>query len=741
MNIEKRSFAQVYEGSQSSHKQHPFSPKHSHSHPPTQDQIEQAQFDPRSTTPTQIPRTAFDKTLEPGSHRTLLGIPTLPHEIPFSAPSPSKLESGINGASMDRSVRPQDDIYRYSLGRWLDATEIPADRSRWGAYDKLREDTLENIQGIMRELIASGPHPRGSEAQKLVDFYQAALGANDEGQGGIETLQHELDRIDDLQSPSDVLRHMAYNLKLGIGQPFGIFIDQDKDDPDQYLTYIGQSSKQGMPDREYYLNDDPKYVELRSKYIAYVGEILGRAGVKKPERAAQRILALETALASVQWTREQNRDVIATYNKMSLEKATKLTPNIPWKAYLEEAGLGQAKEVVLEQPSYFEALSAFLSSVSPQDWKLFFKFKLMDSFAPYLGPSFNQAHFDFHGKVINGQPEQRSVEKRAIALVNGALRDALGKHYVERYFPPESKARIEAMVENVRAEYADAIEANSWMSEATKEKALEKLAKFTVKIGHPEKWTDYSSLEVRPGDLVGNVMRKRAFSTQEEFSALGKPVDRGQWFMGAQTVNAYFNPGMNEIVFPAARAQPPFFDPKADEAANYGAFATVIGHEFSHGFDDQGRKTDGDGRLVDWWTPEDAQNYVERSRGLVAQFDQYKPLPDLAIDGDLTLGENIGDLAGVTMAARAYKRSLKGKKSALIDGLSGEQRFFVAYAQMRGSKIREEALREQLTSDPHSPGKYRVIGIVRNMPEFYEAFGAGEGDKLYLAPEERVKIW
>ena len=681
--------------------------------------------------PIQTPRTPSPVLQQPIPRKTL---------APVSAASTEPKGVGIALASMDLSVRPQDDLYRFSLGSWLKGTEIPSDRSSWGSYAALRETTVDNLEAIMKELRASSP-ALGSEQRKLVDLYESYINLGTDTDQAMEKLHGFLSDMDTISTPRDIISRMAKLQRIGVGGiPVDLDIYQDKADPSRYMVYAAQCTL-GLPDRDYYLKDDEKYVEIRAQYRSYITDLMNMTGVEVPEDAADRIIALETKLAHAQWTRAQSRDARATYNVYTLNEGEEVTPNVSWAQFFRQAGLGDAKDFVMEQPSFFVALNDLLETVPSEDWSLLFKFKLLDRYGKYISQEVNDRHFEFHSKHLQGVPEKPAARKQAMILAAGVLRDAMGKLYVARHFSPQTKKSIEDMVENVRAVFAEAIRNNHWMSEPTKAKALDKLGKFIVKIGHPEKWRDYSDLQIDPHDILGNMLRANKLSVQRQFGKIGSPVDREEWFMAAHTVNAYFNPPLNEIVFPAARAQPPFFDPTVDDAANYGAFATVVGHEFSHGFDDQGRKYAGDGSLTDWWTEEDARRYEARAHGLVDQFNSYRPLPDVPINGALTLGENIGDLAGVTMAYRAYKRSLGGKKSEVINGLTGEERFFVSYAQMRGAKIRDEALRAQLKSDPHSPGEYRVTGIVRNMSEFYETFGVTEGDDLYLSPENRVKIW
>jgi predicted metalloendopeptidase len=496
-----------------------------------------------------------------------------------------------------------------------------------------------------------------------------------------------------------------------------------------------------MPDRDYYLAMDARNVELRRALDAYVERLLALAGETSAEAAARRVTTLEGRIANHHWTTLQNRDPVKTYNKVTLAEALRMTPGFDWFAFLEGAGASSVAALDVNQPAYVRELAKIVKGSPVADWRLYFKFRLLDAYAPYLAPEFEQANFEFSQRALRGIPAQQPRWRRGVQLLDGSIGELLGRLYVERNFTPESRARMLVLVDNLTRAFEGSIDGLEWMSPATRAEARRKLSRFTVKIGYPDRWRDYASLEIRAGDLVGNVRRAREFEFQRQLGKLGKPIDRDEWLLTPQTVNAYYNPPMNEIVFPAAILQPPFFDPSADDAVNYGAIGGVIGHEISHGLDDQGRQYDSDGNLRDWWTFDDSARFKERAGRLVAQFGALKVLDARALDGLLTLGENIGDLSGLAVAYEAYRISLGGAEAPVIDGFTGPQRFFLGWAQIWRRKYRDDELRLRLLTDPHSPSEHRVNGIVPNMTEFHEAFGLNATDRLYRAPGDRVKIW
>ncbi|MGE5727033.1 MAG: M13 family metallopeptidase, partial [Gemmatimonas sp.] len=534
-----------------------------------------------------------------------------------------------------------------------------------------------------------------------------------------------------------VLAHMA---RLGVYGPMGVFVGADAKHSNDNIVQITQSGL-GLPDRDYYLKQDAKMSSARAAYVAYITKMLTLARQPDPEGAANRILALETELATPQWDRARNRDRNATYNKMTTDELSAMTPSFNWKTYLSEGGLSKAHDVVIRQPDYVKAVDSIVATTPVSTWREYLTFHLLDSFADVLPASFVQASFEFHGKTLSGQEELATRWKRAVDGTESDLGEAAGTLYIARYFKPEAKARMDALVKNIINAYAVGIDSLEWMSPETKAQAKEKLAHFKVKIGAPDKPRDYSSIAIKREDLFGNELRSREFQYEDMATRLGKPVDKARWGMTAPTVNAQYNSIANDITFPAGILQPPFFNVNADDAVNYGAIGAVIGHEIGHGFDDQGRKSDGEGNLRDWWTSADAQAYESRTSRLGAQFDAISPLEGMHINGKLTMGENIGDLSGLAQAYRAYKISLHGKEAPVIDGLTGDQRFFMGFAQIWRGKIREDALRQQLLTNPHSPGDYRALVPLINNDAFESTFSVQPGDKMYLAPADRVKIW
>jgi predicted metalloendopeptidase len=530
--------------------------------------------------------------------------------------------------------------------------------------------------------------------------------------------------------------------KIGVGVPFDFGIHQDNKDSTKYVADIGQGGL-GMPDRDYYLKaDDAKLAATKAKYQQHVEKMLAMAGDKNAAANAKAIVDFETELAKVQWTKVELRDPIKAYNKVPLADMGKVAPDYDWNGYLQATGIaGKTTYVIVSQPTYLKGFAEISNKTSLDTWKAYLTMHLVDAYANYLNKAFVDERFDFYGKTLSGVKEMEPRWKRGVGAIERSQGESLGKLYVAEYFPPERKARMEALVKNLLVAYKQSIDKLDWMSPATKKEAQAKLAKFTPKIGYPNKWKDYSALVVSRDDLVGNVMRSRDVEYNRELNKLGKPIDRDEWGMTPQTINAYYNPEMNEIVFPAAILQPPFFDADADDAVNYGGIGAVIGHEISHGFDDQGSQYDGDGNMRNWWTEEDGKRFAEKTKMLVSQYARYSPLPGYPVNGELTLGENIGDNSGLAIAYKAYKLSLKGKPAPVIKGLTGDQRFYMGWGQVWREKMREPAAIAQVKTDPHSPGQFRANGTLKNQPGFYEAFSVKEGDKMYLAPKDRVIIW
>lgn len=662
-----------------------------------------------------------------------------PDQNDMPAMEAQALSSGIALDNFDASLAPGDDFYRYVNGLWLEETPIPSDKSNYGAFTALADEAEENLRTII-EAAAAQDAPDGTDSQKVGDFFTSFMDTETIESLGAAPLQSVLAEITAISSKEALLVKMAELNHISVQTPVGVFIDNDAKQSDQYISYLSQWGL-GLPDRDWYLTeDDESHQEAREAYSAYVEKVLGLAGYDRAEEAARSVLGIEFLIAQSHWDRVKNRQRELTYNKMTLDDIGSLSPDLDWGAYLKALGINETTFIV-RQPSYIEGLNSIWNDISLAQWKDYVSFKYVDSLAGYLSEDFVQAKFEFDGRALSGLEEIRPRWKRGVDTVDSALGEVVGRLYVESHFQDEAKARMDELVENLREAFRVGINELEWMTDATKAQAQEKLAKFTTKIGYPDEWKDYSALTVAPDDLVGNVMRSRRVEHNRELAKLGSPINRGEWFMTPYTVNAYYNPPMNEIVFPAAILQPPFFNVEADDAVNYGGIGAVIGHEFSHGFDDQGRKSDGDGNLRDWWTEEDAEAFSARAGSLVAQYNQFEVLPGKFLNGEFTLGENIGDLSGLAVAYKAYRMSLDGEEAPVIDGLTGDQRFFMGWAQVWRRLYREENLEMRVTSDPHSHSEARVNGIVRNFDTWYDAFSVQPDDALYLPPEERVKIW
>jgi len=651
------------------------------------------------------------------------------------------LSAGIATEYIESSVRPQDDFFEYLNGKWLKNVEIPADKSSWGSFMELRENTLPQIRGIIEKASAGNP-AAGTDAQRIGDFWASFMDEARLEQLGVTPLSSELGKIAAIKDKSELPAVLARLGKIGVNVPFDFGIHQDNKDSTKYVADIYQGGL-GMPDRDYYLKtDDAKLADVKAKYLTHIEKTLTLAGDKNAAANAKAIVDFETELAKVQWTKVELRDPIKAYNKVNLADMAKIAPNYDWATWLQTAGItGKTDYVIVSQPTYLKGFAELSNKTSLDTWKAYLAMHLVDSYSSYLSKAFVDQRFDFYGKTLSGVTQIEPRWKRGVGVVERAQGEAVGKLYVAEHFPAERKARMETLVKNLLVAYKQSIDKLDWMSPATKKEAQAKLAKFTPKIGYPNKWKDYSALVVKRDDLVGNVMRSRVVEADRELNKLGKPIDREEWGMTPQTINAYYNPEMNEIVFPAAILQPPFFDANADDAVNYGGIGAVIGHEISHGFDDQGAQYDGDGNLRDWWSPSDHKNFKAKTKMLVEQYNAFEPLPGYHVNGELTLGENIADNSGLAIAAKAYKISLNGKKAPVINGMTGEQRLYMGWAQVWRSKMREPAQIAQVKTDPHSPGQYRANGTLKNQPGFYEAFKVKQGDKMYLAPKERVIIW
>lgn len=651
------------------------------------------------------------------------------------------MKSGVDTAWISEQIRPQDDIYRHVNGKWVAETEIPADRAVHGTFYFLRDHSEEAVRKIIEECAASNPTP-GSEAQKVGDLFASFMDEAAIEARGIAPLTPLLDKIDAISSSDQLVETMAALGKEGMSGPFGLYVYNDAKQSDQYIIYLYQAGL-GLPDESYYREE--KYADVRERYLKHMETMFGLAGIANAAAQAKAIFDLESTLAKSHWDVVKDRDATATYNKFTRSELEAATPGFDWAPFLRHLEIPDSafEHVVVREPSFFTDLAGILKSADLESWKSWMRWHLISDAAPYLPKAFVDENFAFYGTALTGTPQIKDRWKRGVALVEGVLGEAVGKLYVEKYFPPKAKEKMSTLVDNLIEAYRQDINALEWMGEETKKKALDKLAKFTPKIGYPDKWRDYSTLTIDRADLFGNVKRAELFELHRNINKLGKPIDRSEWFMTPQTVNAYYNPVMNEIVFPAAILQPPFFDMDADDAVNYGAIGAVIGHEIGHGFDDQGSKFDGDGNLVDWWTDEDRKRFEERTSKLIAQYDVLEPeeAPGNKVNGALTIGENIGDLGGITVAYQAYKLSLNGAEPATIDGYTGWQRFFLGWAQGWRSKVRKEEMIRRLAIDPHSPGEFRCNAVLRNLDEFYDAWGVTKADKMWLDPAERVRIW
>ena len=644
--------------------------------------------------------------------------------------------AGLDFSNQDQSVRPQDDLYRHFNGSWLKTAVIPADRATDGAFMALRVQSEARVREIIEGATGS------EEATKIAHIYKSFMDADAVNAKGGSPIAAELALVDSISTITDFISTFSKLEARGTSGIFGTFIYADMKDASTNILYLAQGGI-SLPDEAYYREE--KYADIRTAYVAHITAMFTLAGVSDPAGNAAKVMALETSIASHHWDQVKNRDATLTYNKMNRAEVTALMPVFDWELYLTDGEIPAIvlDSVIVQQPSFFEGLGSILANFDAAAWKAWLKWHIISGSAPYLTDDFTNENFAFFGKTLSGTPELRERWKRAVSMIEGSLGEAVGKVYVQKYFPAEAKARMENLVANLIEAYRVSINELAWMSPDTKVKALEKLGKFRPKIGYPDKWRDYSALKTTPGDLYGNVGRVVKFQRDHELSKIGKPVDRDEWFMAPQTVNAYYNPVMNEIVFPAAILQAPFFGLDHDDAVNYGGIGAVIGHEIGHGFDDQGSKYDGDGALNNWWTDADRAAFEERTKALIAQYDALIPeeAPDVNVNGALTIGENIGDLGGLTIAFKAYQISLQGKISPVIEGMSGEKRLMLSWAQIWRAKVRPEEMRRRIATDPHSPAEFRCNQILKNFTPFYQEFGVTEKDALWLEEQSRVQIW
>ncbi|OWP88149.1 endothelin-converting protein [Flavobacterium covae] len=653
---------------------------------------------------------------------------------------------GINLNYMDKNVKPGDDFFRYVNGAWYDKTEIPADKTRWGSFDELRFNTDKDALAILKEAISKNLDAK-SDQGKAVNVYKTYMDTITRNKRGIKPLQPYLAKINAIKNVQDLNKLITeLTPEGGIGF-YNAGVGPDAKDSNKNVVYISLGSL-GLPDRDYYISDDKDSKEKREKYVLHVTRMLQFLG-EKPELAkqnAEKILALEIEMARPRLDRVQRRDRRNTYNPMTVADLQKLTPSVNWDAYLQGIGLGKIEQVIVSQPKYMEALETIFKGNKIEDWKAYLRWILLDESSNELTTEIEKANWDFYSKTLQGALKQRPREERALQVVNATVGEALGKLYVEKKFPAEAKAKAKAMIENVFLAFENRINKLPWMTPETRKGAIDKLRKSTIKIGYPDNWKDYSKLEIvakeAGGNYFENMKNVAKWAYQDDIEKLNKPVDKTEWGMSPQTVNAYFNPTYNEIVFPAAILQPPFYDYKADEAVNYGGIGAVIGHEISHGFDDSGSRYDADGNLKNWWTDEDLKQFTGLGNALASQYSALQPLPGIFVDGKFTLGENIGDLGGVNAAYDGLQLFLsKNGRPATIDGFTPEQRFFISWATIWRSKMRDEAIKNQVKTDPHSPGIYRAYIPLTNVDAFYQAFNIKEGDKLFVKPENRIKIW
>ena len=651
----------------------------------------------------------------------------------------AELTSGINKKNMDTNVKPGDNFADYVNGTWYNNTKIPADKASYGAFDLLYDQSQLDVKAII-ENAAKSNNADGSDEQKIGDYYASFMNRKDRDARGIIPIQSELKTIDAIANYTDLASYFGTSNRTGVTNPFNISVSQDSKNPNEYALTTWQSGL-GLPEREYYTSTDAKMLDIRKKYVAHVEKMLQLCNIENPAENAAKIMALETTIASSHMKKEDTRDVVKLYNKYNTADLKTLAPDFDWAAMLKTAGMDKEKIIIISQIEYTKSLNNIIKNTPLDSWKIYLKWGLIKRNANRLNTALDNESFAFYGKTLYGVEKQEEDWKRAVNGVNGAMGEMVGKVYVKKHFSPEAKERMVMLVKNLLKAYAESIKKLEWMSADTKKQALAKVDKFMIKIGYPDTWRDYSSLQIAKNDMYGNSVRANEFEYQRNLNKLGKPVDRTEWGMTPQTVNAYYNPSLNEIVFPAAILQPPFFDLNADDAVNYGGIGAVIGHEIGHGFDDQGSAFDGDGVMKNWWTDADLKAFKAKTAALETQYNSFKAFPDLNVNGAFTLGENIGDLGGLSIAIKAYKASLNGKEAPVMDGFTGMQRVFLGWGQVWGEKTREEALRSQIAGDPHSPAKFRINGVVRNVPEFYEAFKIKSTDSLYLAPEKRVKIW
>ncbi len=650
------------------------------------------------------------------------------------------LASGIDLGVMSETVRPGEDFYVYSNEKWLQSTSIPADKSDYGVFAILDDQTQQQVRELIEAVASEKGSAPGSAAQKVGDLHRSYIDLDRRNRLGTTPIQPLIAETLAADSMEMLSRTMGKLHRFGIATPIGVYVSVDARNSDRYVVYADQSGLT-LPDRDYYLSDEPTYTELRRKLADYAGDLLAAVDVQEHESLGPSIVAIETSLAKQHWTKTDNRDPEKTYNLRSSADLQAMVAPFSWTGFAASYGIEESQPIVVGQPSFFESLSKQTPDFSLDQWKAYQVFHIVDAYADSLSDSLEERHFQFHGTAISGIDEQRPLWKRAVGTTGSVLGELVGQIYVEKHFTPIAKQRMNELVDRLKLAFGNRIQTLDWMGEGTKKQAMQKLSLFSTKIGYPDQWKSYDALTIGTDSLASNLLSAAEFETNRDLAKLGGPIDRSEWHMTPQTINAYYNPTMNEIVFPAAILQPPFFNLSADDAVNYGGIGAVIGHELSHGFDDKGSKFDGKGNLRQWWTEEDRTEFERRAAGLVKQYSSYRPVEDMPINGELTLGENIGDLGGLSVAYAAYRLSLGDQEAPVIDGLTGDQRFFLGWGQIWRRLYRDAELRKRLIVDPHSPSQYRVNGIVRNMDAFYDAFEIKPNDLLFLAPEDRVRIW
>lgn len=663
---------------------------------------------------------------------TLSAFTLLPEEKPK--------KSGIDISSMNTSISPREDFYNYAGGLWIKNNPVPAEEPRWGSFDELKKSNDIGLKKILENIAAEKTAPLGSNHQKLRDFYSSAMDTVNIEKAGISSIKKEMEMINAISNKEQLIEVVADLQKKGINTMFGFYVTRDLKKSDQYIAYLAQGGYH-LPDKDYYLKDDEKSVKIRSEYTEHIARMFKLTRGDGSNEKAKKIVEMETSFAKVCKSRVELRDQEKNYFRYSSEKLKGLTPNLNLMTFFDKVGAKEIGEVIVKQPEFFTALNEYFNSYTLEDWKIYLTWDLIDNTAGFLSKKFAEEDFAFNQGVLNGVQQMKPRWKEVLNSANATIGEIIGQAYVEKYFSAQSKQRVQEMVNYILEVYKTRIQNVDWMSDGTKEKALEKLSLFTTKLGYTDKWRDYSKLEIKRDAYVSNVMRASEFQFDFMVSRLGKTVDKTEWQMLPHTINAYYEPTLNEIVFPAAIMQPPFFYADADDAVNYGAIGAVIGHEISHGFDDQGSKYDGHGNLNNWWTDEDRLHFTKRAQLIIDQFNKYEALPGLTVNGELTLGENIADLGGLNVAYQAYMLSLKGKQKVTIDGFTPEQRFFIAFAQVWKSNFKDEYLRKMVLTNPHAPGPFRAIAAPSNMPEFYQAFDVKSGDKMFRDEGVRAKIW